>query len=83
MGYALIAGASAPVWTKKKHVATLTSGTNSYSVTHGLGTSDVVAQLQVASTGEVVFADVTTTSTTTTVTFASNTAVDYTLVLIA
>lgn len=83
VGYALIAGASGPVWTKKKHVATLTSGTNSYSVTHGLGTSDVVAQLQVASTGEVVFADVTTTSTTTTVTFASNTAVDYTLVLIA
>lgn len=82
-GHVLVAGASAPVWTKKKHVATLTSGTNSYSVTHGLGTADVIAQVQIASTGEVVYADVTTTSTTTTVTFAANTAVNYTLVLIA
>lgn len=82
-GYVLTAGGSGPQWSKKKHVATLTAGTNSYSITHGLGTSDVVAQVQIASTGEVVFADVTTTSTTTTVTFAQNTAVDYTLVLIA
>lgn len=82
-GYVLTSSGSAPQWSKKKHVATLTSGTNSYSVTHGLGTADVIAQVQIASTGEVVFADVTTTSTTTTVTFAANTAVDYTLVLIA
>jgi len=82
-GYVLTSSGSAPQWSKKKHVATLTAGTNSYSVTHGLGTSDVIAQLQIASTGEVVYADVTTTSTTTTVTFATNTAVDYTLVLIA
>jgi hypothetical protein len=83
-GYVLTSnGTTAPQWSKKKHVATLSSGTNSYSVTHGLGTSDVIAQLQIASTGEVVYADITTTSTTTTVTFASNTAVDYTLVLIA
>lgn len=82
-GYVLTSSGSAPQWSKKKHVATLTSGTNSYSVTHGLGTADVIAQVQIASTGEVVFADVTTTSTTTTVTFATNTAVDYTLVLIA
>ena len=82
-GYVLTSSGSAPQWSKKKHVATLTSGTNSYSVTHGLGTSDVIAQLQIASTGEVVNADITTTSTTTTVTFATNTAVDYTLVLLA
>jgi hypothetical protein len=83
-GYVLTSnGTTAPQWSKKKHVATLSSGTNSYSVTHGLGTADVIAQLQIASTGEVVYADITTTSTTTTVTFASNTAVDYTLVLIA
>jgi len=82
-GYVLTSSGSAPQWSKKKHVATLSSGTNSYSITHGLGTSDVIAQVQIASTGEVVFADVTTTSTTTTVTFAANTAVDYTLVLIA
>ncbi len=82
-GYVLTSSGSAPQWSKKKHVATLSSGTNSYSVTHGLGTSNVIAQLQIASTGEVVYADITTTSTTTTVTFASNTAVDYTLVLIA
>lgn len=81
--YVLTAGGSGPQWSKKKHVATLTSGTNSYSITHGLGTSNVIAQVQIASTGEVVFADVTTTSTTTTVTFAQNTTVDYTLVLIA
>jgi hypothetical protein len=82
-GYVLTSSGSAPQWSKKKHVATLTSGTNSYSITHGLGTADVIAQVQIASTGEVVYADVTTTSTTTTVTFATNTAVDYTLVLIA
>lgn len=82
-GYVLTSSGTAPQWSKKKHVATLTSGTNSYSITHGLGTSDVIAQVQIASTGEVVYADVTTTSTTTTVTFAVNTAVDYTLVLVA
>lgn len=82
-GYVLTSSGSAPQWSKKKHVATLSSGTNSYSVTHGLGTSDVIAQLQIASTGEVVHADITTTNTTTTVTFAVNTSVDYTLVLIA
>jgi hypothetical protein len=82
-GYVLTSSGSAPQWSKKKHVATLSSGTNSYSITHSLGTADVIAQVQIASTGEVVYADVTTTSTTTTVTFAANTAVDYTLVLIA
>lgn len=82
-GYVLTSSGSAPQWSKKKHVATLTSGTNSYSVTHGLGTSSVIAQVQIASTGEVVYADITTTSTTTTVTFAVNTAVDYTLTLLA
>jgi hypothetical protein len=82
-GYVLTSSGSAPQWSKKKHVATLSSGTNSYSITHSLGTADVIAQVQIASTGEVVYADVTTTSTTTTVTFATNTAVDYTLVLIA
>lgn len=82
-GYVLTSSGTAPQWSKKKHVATLSAGTNSYSVTHGLGTADVIAQVQIASTGEVVYADVTTTNTTTTVTFAVNTAVDYTLVLIA
>ena len=68
--YVLLAGASAPVWTKKKHSATLSGSSTSYALTHGLGTADLVVSVYEVSTGEVVYADITNTSTTTTLTFA-------------
>lgn len=82
-GYVLTAGASAPAWSKKKHVETLTAGSNSYTFNHGLGTAEVVVQVQISSSGEVVYADVTSTNTQTTVAFASNTAVDYKAIIFA
>lgn len=69
--FVLLAGASAPVWTKKKHSATLSGSSTSYALTHGLGTADLVVSVYEVATGEVVYADITNTSTTTTLTFAT------------
>lgn len=70
-GYHLLAGASAPVWTKTKHSATLSGSSTSYALTHGLGTADLVVSVYEVSSGEVVYADITNTDTTTTITFAT------------
>ena len=70
-GYVLTAGASAPTWSKKKHSETLASSATSYSITHGLGTADLVVAVYEVSSGEVVYADIVNTSTTTTLSFAT------------
>jgi len=70
-GHVLTAGASAPVWTKKKHAETLATSATSYAITHGLGTADISVSVYEVSTGEVVYADVVNTSSTTTVYFAT------------
>lgn len=83
-GYQLLAGASAPVWTKTKHSETLTTSATSYALTHGLGTADLVVSVYEVSTGEVMYADVVNTSTTTTVSFATApTANQYRVVILA
>lgn len=83
-GYALLAGASAPVWTKTRHYATLSTSATSYSLTHGLGTADLIVSVYEVSTGEVMYADVVNTSTTTTVSFATApTANQYRVVILA
>jgi hypothetical protein len=83
-GYHLLAGASAPVWTKTKHSETLTTSATSYALTHGLGTADLVVSVYEVSTGEVMYADVVNTSTTTTVSFATApTANQYRVVILA
>lgn len=70
-GHVLTAGASAPVWTKKKHAETLATSATSYALTHGLGTADISVSVYEVATGEVVYADIVNTSTTTTVYFAT------------
>jgi len=70
-GHVLTAGASAPVWTKKKHAETLATSATSYAITHGLGTADISVSVYEVSTGEVVYADIVNTSSTTTVYFAT------------
>ena len=83
-GYALLAGASAPIWTKTSHYATLSTSATSYALTHGLGTADLVVSVYEVSTGEVMYADVVNTSTTTTVSFATApTANQYRVVILA
>ena len=83
-GYALLAGASAPVWTKTRHYATLSTSATSYSLTHGLGTADLVVSVYDTGTGEVVYADIVNTDTTTTVSFATApTAGQYRVVILA
>ena len=83
-GYVLTSSGSAPQWSKKKHSETLSTSSTTYSITHGLGTADVVVAVYAVATGEVVYADVTNTSTTTTLTFASApTANDYRVVILA
>lgn len=83
-GYALLAGASAPVWTKTRHYATLSTSATSYALTHGLGTADLIVSVYEVSTGEVVYADVVNTSSTTTVSFATApTADQYRVVILA
>ena len=83
-GYALLAGASAPVWTKTRHYATLSTSATSYTLTHGLGTADLVVSIYEVSSGEVVYADIVNTSTTTTVSFATApTADQYRVVILA
>lgn len=69
--YILAGGTSAPQWVKKKHSETLSTSSTSYAITHGLGTADVVVAVYTVATGEVVYADVVNTSTTTTLSFAS------------
>lgn len=83
-GYVLTAGASAPVWAKKKHAETLATSATSYALTHGLGTADISVSVYEVSTGEVVYADVVNTSTTTTVYFATApTSNQYRVVILA
>jgi hypothetical protein len=83
-GYALLAGASAPVWTKTRHYATLSTSATSYALTHGLGTADLIVSVYEVSTGEVIYADIVNTSTTTTVSFATApTANQYRVVILA
>jgi hypothetical protein len=83
-GHVLTAGASAPVWTKKKHAETLATSATSYALTHGLGTADISVSVYEVSTGEVVYADVVNTSSTTTVYFATApTSNQYRVVIIA
>jgi len=83
-GYQLLAGASAPVWTKIKHSANLSTSATSYTLTHGLATADLIVSVYEVSTGEVVYADVVNTSTTTTVSFATApTADQYRVVILA
>ena len=83
-GHVLTAGASAPVWTKKKHAETLATSATSYALTHGLGTADISVSVYEVATGEVVYADVVNTSTTTTVYFATApTSNQYRVVILA
>jgi hypothetical protein len=83
-GHVLTAGASAPVWTKKKHAETLATSATSYALTHGLGTADISVSVYEVSTGEVVYADVVNTSSTTTVYFATApTSNQYRVVILA
>ena len=83
-GHVLTAGASAPVWTKKKHAETLATSATSYAITHGLGTADISVSVYEVSTGEVVYADVVNTSSTTTVYFATApTSNQYRVVILA
>ena len=88
-GHVLVAGASAPVWTKKKHVETLSTSATSYAIAHGLGTNDVIVNVYEVSSGEVVYADITNVNDgssvpTTTVNFAAApTANQYRVVILA
>ena len=83
-GHVLVAGASAPVWTKKKHSETLSTSATSYAITHGLATADLVVNVYEVSSGEVVYADIVNTSSTTTVYFAvAPTANQYRVVILA
>ena len=83
-GYVLTSSGSAPQWSKKKHSETLSTSSTSYSITHGLGTADLVVAVYEVSTGEVVYADITNSSTTTTVAFASApTSNQYRVVILA
>lgn len=88
-GHVLVAGASAPVWTKKKHAETLSTSATSYAIAHGLGTNDVIVNVYEVSSGEVVYADITNVNDgsavpTTTVNFAAApTANQYRVVILA
>jgi hypothetical protein len=83
-GYSLLAGASAPVWTKQKHAETLSTSATSYAITHGLATADLIVNVYEVSSGEVVYADIVNTSSTTTVYFAvAPTANQYRVVILA
>ena len=74
-GYVLTSTGSAPQWSKKKHAQLLSTSATSYAIAHGLGTNDVQVTVQDASTGEVVYADITNADVssvpTTTVSFAT------------
>ena len=88
-GHVLVAGASAPVWTKKKHAANLSTSSTSYAIAHGLGTNDVIVTVYEVATGEVVYADITNVNDgsavpTTTLNFAvAPTANQYRVVILA
>ncbi|WP_040829803.1 hypothetical protein [Nocardia jiangxiensis] len=66
----------------KKYATTLTAGSTSYTVTHSLGTTDILVQVY-DNSGNLVMPDVQATSTTTaTITFGATTAVAYRCVVI-
>jgi len=83
-GFVLTSSGSAPQWSKKKHSETLSTSSTQYAITHGLGTADLSVTLFEVSTGEVVYTNVTNTSTTTTLDFAvAPTANQYRVVIFA
>lgn len=83
-GYVLTSSGSAPQWSKKKHAETLATSATSYAITHGLGTADISVAVYDVGTGEVVYADIVNTNTTTTVYFATApTANQYRVVILA
>jgi hypothetical protein len=80
----LVVEGGKPNWTKKKHSETLSTSATSYAITHGLATADVVVSVFEVSSGEVVYADIVNTSTTTTLYFAvAPTANQYRVVILA
>jgi hypothetical protein len=82
--YVLTSSGSAPQWSKKKHSETLSTSATSYAITHGLATADLVVSVYEVSTGEVVYADIVNTSTTTTLSFATApTSNQYRVVILA
>lgn len=83
-GYVLTSSGTAPQWSKKKHSETLSTSATSYSITHGLATADLVVAVYEVSSGEVVYADIVNTNTTTTLSFATApTANQYRVVILA
>ncbi len=83
-GYVLTSSGSAPQWSKKKHSETLSTSSTQYAITHGLGTADLIVAVYEVSTGEVVYADIVNSSTTTTLNFATApTANQYRVVILA
>jgi hypothetical protein len=63
---------------------TLSTSALSYAITHGLATADLVVNVYEVSTGEVVYADIVNTSSTTTLSFAVvPTANQYRVVILA
>lgn len=69
--FRLVGGSSAPAWSARKFSKTLSGSSTSYTLTHLLGTADLVVAVYEVATGEVVYADIVNTSTTTTVSFAT------------
>jgi hypothetical protein len=82
--FRLVGGSSAPAWSARKFSKTLSGSATSYTLTHLLGTADLIVSVYEVSTGEVMYADVVNTSTTTTVSFATApTANQYRVVILA
>lgn len=82
--FRLVGGSSAPTWSARKFSKTLASSATSYTLTHLLGTADLVVSVYEVATGEVVYADIVNTSTTTTVYFATApTSNQYRVVILA
>lgn len=83
-GYHLTSSGSAPQWSKTKHAETLSTSSTSYAITHGLATADLNVTVYEVATGEVVYPDITNSSTTTTLNFAvAPTANQYRVVIFA
>lgn len=82
--FRLVGGSSAPAWSARKFSKTLSGSATSYTLTHLLGTADVSVSVYEVATGEVVYADIVNTSTTTTVSFATApTSNQYRVVILA
>jgi len=82
--FRLVGGSSAPAWSARKFSKTLSGSSTSYTLTHLLGTADLIVAVYEVATGEVVYADIVNTSTTTTVSFATApTSNQYRVVILA